>query len=215
LPPRLTRVDELILEQHGSLTVDDECYFLREYTRGGGYQASDTNQLISNLKKSADRRGQRDYRYKEQAIEIAGRELRAALRAGWLTAATLVPIPPSASRDDPLYDDRMTRVIQTMARGLQVDVRELVTQRATTDPTHLSGDYRPRIAEILENYEIDESLAEPPPNSIGLFDDILTAGSHFRAAKLLLQQRFGDVPVVGIFIARRVFPPEYDSTLSI
>lgn len=109
----------------------------------------------------------------------------------------------------------MTRVIRTMTRGLQVDVRELIVQRESTTPAHLSGDYRPRVAEILENYEIDESLIEPPPNSIGLFDDILTAGSHFRAAKLLLQQRFGDIPVVGIFIARRVLPPDNNPALPI
>jgi predicted amidophosphoribosyltransferase len=215
LPPRLTRVDELILDEHGSLTVDDECYFLREYTRGGGYQASDTNQLITNLKKSTERRGQRDYRYKQQAIEIAGRELGAALKEDWLKAATLVPIPPSASREDPLYDDRMTKVIRTMTLGLQVDVRELIVQRESTAPAHLSGDYRPRVAEIFENYEIDQSHTDPPPNIVGLFDDILTAGSHFRAAKLLLQQRFGDIPVVGIFIARRVFPPRNDPALPI
>jgi predicted amidophosphoribosyltransferase len=207
LPPRLTRVDELILEQHGSLTVDDECYFLREYTRGGGFQASETNQLIANLKKSVERRDQRDYRYKEQAIEVAGRELRASLRENWLRTATLVPIPPSANRDDPLYDDRIIRVIRALTRGLEVDVRELIVQRESIVPAHLRGDYRPRVPEIFENYEIDESIADPAPTRIGLFDDILTAGSHFRAAKLLLQQRFGEIPVVGIFIARRIFDP--------
>jgi predicted amidophosphoribosyltransferase len=183
--------------------------FCASTTRCGGYQASETNQLISNLKKSTERHGQSDYRYKQQAIEIAGRELRATIREEWLRKSTLVPIPPSASRNDPLYDDRMTKVIQTMTRCLQVDVRELIIQRESTTPAHLSGDYRPRVAEILANHEINESLAEPSPNSIGLFDDILTAGSHFRVAKLLLQQRFGDIPVVGIFIARRIFPAEH------
>ncbi len=211
MPPRLTRVDELILEEHGSLTVEDECYFLREYTRGVGYQASDTNQLITNLKKSTERRGQRDYRYKQQAVEIAGRELRSALNPEWLKTTTLVPIPPSSSRDDPHYDDRITQVIQVVTSGLQADIRELIMQRESTTPAHLSGNYRPTVAEILENYAIDETLTEPAPNRIGLFDDILTAGSHFRAAKLLLQQRFGAISVVGIFVARRIFPREQDS----
>ncbi len=188
--------------------MDDECYFLREYTKGGGYQASSSNQLIANLKKSVERRGQRDYRYKEAAIESAGVELRSALREEWLRAATLVPIPPSATCSNPLYDDRMTRVLRCTTSGLQVDLRELILQQTSTVPAHLSGDYRPRVAEILENYAIDERLAEPPPTAVGLFDDILTAGSHFRAAKLLLQRRFGDIPVVGIFIARRIFPTE-------
>lgn len=210
MPPRLTRVDELILDEHGSLTVEDECYFLREYTRGVGYQASDTNQLIANLKKSTERRGQRDYRYKQQAIEIAGREFRSALNPEWLRTATLVPIPPSSNRDDPRYDHRITQVIQVVTSGLQADIRELIMQRESTIPAHLSGNYRPTVAEILENYAIDETLTEPTPNRIGVFDDILTAGSHFRATKLLLQQRFGAIPVVGIFVARRIFPREQD-----
>lgn len=87
-------------------------------------------------------------------------------------------------------------------------MRELIVQQTSTVPAHLSGEYRPRVSEILENYAIDERLAEPSPTAVGLFDDILTAGSHFKAAKVLLQQRFGDIPVVGIFIARRIFPAE-------
>jgi hypothetical protein len=123
LPARLTKVDELILDEHGSLTPEDECYFLREYTRGVGYQASDTNQLIANLKKSTERRGQRDYPYKQQAIEIVGREFRSALNLEWLKTATLVPIPPSSSRDDPHFDDRITQVIKVLASGLGADIR--------------------------------------------------------------------------------------------
>ena len=37
-----------------------------------------------------------------------------------------------------------------------------------------------------------------------LVDDVLTAGSHFRAAKDLLSLNFPGVPVVGLFVARRV-----------
>jgi predicted amidophosphoribosyltransferase len=191
------------------LSADDECYFLREYTSHQGYQASATNQLISNLKKSVERQGMYEYRYKLQAIQIAGNELRAALNDEWLNIATLVPIPPSARRDDPLYDDRITRIIRVMTRSLDADVRELIRQVRSSTPAHLSGDCRPSVQEILENYEIDETVAEPPPTSIGLFDDILTAGSHFRAAKLLLQLRFPGVPVIGVFIARRIFPADY------
>jgi len=42
------------------------------------------------------------------------------------------------------------------------------------------------------------------PKHIGLFDDVITAGSHFRAAKDLLQDRFPEAKIVGIFVARRV-----------
>jgi hypothetical protein len=46
----------------------------------------------------------------------------------------------------------------------------------------------------------------PAPVRIGVVDDVLTLGAHFRAMKHVLQQRFPGVPVVGFFIARRVHP---------
>jgi hypothetical protein len=93
-----------------------------------------------------------------------------------------------------------------MTTGMQVDFRELIVQVRTVAAAHRSGDSRPSVVEILENYEIDESLAVPEPTTVALFDDILTAGSHFKAAKRLLSNRFPEVRVVGIFVARRIFP---------
>jgi len=207
LAPRLSKVDELILDQHGSLTAEDECYYLLEWTRGGGYSASATNQLIANLKKTNDKKGTPGYHYKEEAIETSAYNLRNAVNAEWLKEATLVPIPPSSCKSDPNYDDRMTRVLRALTRGLaKRDIRELIIHRESMTPAHTSGDCRPTVAEIRANYEIDGSLVEPPPKIIGIFDDILTAGSHFRAAKMLLTERFPAVPVIGVFIARRIFP---------
>jgi hypothetical protein len=42
---------------------------------------------------------------------------------------------------------------------------------------------------------------------MAILDDVLTAGTHFRAMSIVLSQRFPGVPIVGLFIARRVFPP--------
>lgn len=208
MAPRLSKVDELILDQHGSLTAEDECYYLLEWTRGGGYSASATNQLIANLRKTNDKKGTLGYHYKEEAIETSAYNLRNAINAEWLKEATLVPIPPSSCRSDPNYDDRMTGVLRALTRGLaKRDIRELIIHRESMTPAHTSGDCRPTVAEIRANYEIDESLVEPSPRIIGIFDDILTAGSHFRAAKMLLTERFPAVPVIGVFIARRIFPP--------
>lgn len=48
---RLTRIDELIREQHYHLEDGDLCYFFGEYTARQGAAYSETNQLIMNLKK--------------------------------------------------------------------------------------------------------------------------------------------------------------------
>jgi predicted amidophosphoribosyltransferase len=64
-------------------------------------------------------------------------------------------------------------------------------------------DNRPRPDQIQANYGIDDALRNPTPKVIGLFDDVLTTGSHYRAASAVLKQAFPDVRIIGFFIARR------------
>jgi predicted amidophosphoribosyltransferase len=63
---------------------------------------------------------------------------------------------------------------------------------------------RPTPEQIQANYGIDPALRDPDPQVIGLFDDVLTTGAHFRAASAALKQSFPGVRIVGLFIARRV-----------
>ena len=109
-PRRLTAIDDLTRPDHFHLGAGDECYFFGEYVSGRGYQYSPTNQLLMNLKKAPDRRGLPEWRYKEDAIRQVAAAFRYALGDS-LDRLTFVPVPPSKARDDPLYDDRLTRVI--------------------------------------------------------------------------------------------------------
>jgi hypothetical protein len=43
---------------------------------------------------------------------------------------------------------------------------------------------------------------------IGIVDDVLTVGNHFRAMSNRLAERFPDASIVGIFVARRAIPHE-------
>jgi predicted amidophosphoribosyltransferase len=97
-------------------------------------------------------------------------------------------------------------MLQLLVELGHYDVRELLYQRESVEATHLA-DVRPGIAEIAANLEIDESTCSPAPRSIALFDDVVTTGKHFRAAKQVLEDRFPGVPIYGIFVARRVFAP--------
>ena len=47
---------------------------------------------------------------------------------------------------------------------------------------------------------------DPAPAAIAIVDDVLTAATHYRAMHTALSERLPSVPVVGFFIARRVFP---------
>lgn len=198
---RLTEIDASNIDLHTRLTADDRCLFLFEYTSGQDYTFSATNNLIINLKKKPGAPGQY---YKNQAIARCTDYLRQTLNADWLKQATLVPVPPSKARGDPLYDNRMERVCRQIQPG--ADVRLLVHQTQSTAAAHevQPGD-RPTVEDLLAVYEINEQLAAPAPKVIGIVDDVLTAGTHYRAMQIRLAERFPGVPIFGLFIARRVF----------
>jgi hypothetical protein len=204
---RLTKIDATNIDLHPRLAADDECYFLFEYTSGQSHAFSSTNNLISNLKKKPGTNGQG---YKSSAINDCAVNLRNALNEEWLQQATLVPVPPSKAVGDPLYDNRMERICRSIGGGL--DVRLLVRQATSIAAAHEAAPgERPSVEDLLSIYEIDEALTVPTPKVIGIFDDVLTAGTHFRAMKVILSGRFPGIPIVGVFIARRVFAtPDFD-----
>jgi len=197
----LTRIDELHLSDHYHLDRDDECYFIGEYTAGRGFSHSTTNQLIYNLKKSVDRRGAPEYWHKEEAIRRAARALGQFLNPEFVQRGTFVPVPPSRTPGDPLYDDRIIQVIRQLDPN--VDGREIIRQIVSTPGAHLRQD-RPGPRELYDNYEIEEALVEPLPSTIAVVDDVLTTGAHFKAMKRILQETFPGVKVSGLFLARRV-----------
>lgn len=165
------------------------------------------NQLIYNLKKPVDRRGQRDWVHKERAIENAGTAFAAALPDWFIDQATMIAMPPSKSRNDPRYDDRMERILHRLRAIKACDVRDLLIQDASREiPAH-DGD-RPGPEALAQGYRIDERAIEPTPRVIGLFDDVLVTGSSFKAAQSVLQTNFPNIRVVGVYVARRIFAPE-------
>lgn len=206
---RLSKIDDSNRADHTRLTDGDQCLYLFEYTSGKGYSFSATNGLISNLKKKPSLRGRPGYQYKQQAINKCAAALGGTLNPAWLDEATLVPVPGSKMLGHPDYDDRVER----MCRGIRanIDVRSLVRQTSSTEASHEAGaGNRVTVEQLLAVYKIDEALARQPPRSIGIIDDVLTAGTHFRAMDDLLPRRFPNVPIVGIFVARRVFPNPFD-----
>ncbi len=209
MPIRLSKIDELTRGDHTFLEPEDRCYYLREYNSRKGYQFSGSNQLVFNLKKPLDRRGQADWKHKGRAIQTAGRELREALdvlNPAWLGNSTLVPVPPSKTKSDPLYDDRIVEMLRVAGAGLELDLRELVLQRESTEAAHVA-ELRPRLTRLIENYRVDESLLTPLPRVLAIVDDVLTTGAHFKAVQTLLRDRIPAVPILGLFIARRVPDP--------
>ncbi len=211
--PRFRRIDSTNIGDHYHLTPDDVCYFFFEYTAQKKYDYSATNNLISNLKKKPGSSSFAELRYKAGAIQQCASYISSAVNMDNLPGWTIVPIPPSKQKGDPAYDDRLLRVCKLLSSPKPLDVRELVVQSLSTIAAHeaMPGQ-RPTVDELLALYSIDESVVQPPPTGILLVDDVLTAGTHYRAMHTVLSQRFPGVPIHAMFIARRVFPPDAATT---
>ena len=86
-----------------------------------------------------------------------------------------------------------------------LDVRCLIQQTVSIKASHATRDgNRASVEELISNYQLDETLTNPAPTVIGIFDDVLTVGRHYRAMHTILSKRFPGVPITGIFIARTI-----------
>ncbi|WP_406626088.1 hypothetical protein [Acidovorax sp. SDU_ACID1] len=213
---RLQIVGEIERRQHYYLTAEHRCYFFgeytpHEYTNGARAAYSETNQHIGNLKKPPSRRGQTDWPYKGKAIRLAGQRLYDAIKwdAPGMRLATFVPVPPSKTRQDANYDDRILQILNNLNGHLpfDLDIRDMLISDGSLRASHENFE-RAAPADIRRSLVLNAELARkaPNPKSIFLVDDVLTTGAHFVGISDLLSESFPGVPVIGIFMARTVRP---------
>lgn len=206
---KLTRIDATSIGDHTKLLPSDECYFWLEYTSGKPFSFGRGNSLISNLKKKPSTSNQYELGYKQGAINQCSAFFRGAINADWIASATLVAIPGSKISGHPDFDPRMARVINGIGADASQRLRDLIRFRQSFAASHeCQPGERPTVEQLVANLEIVEAVATPPPARIGVFDDVLTAGVHYRAVHNVLSARFPGVPIVGFFVARRVFAHE-------
>ncbi len=197
---RFQKIDELTVCDHYHLNLEaDKCWYMFNYTAGAGFSYSKTNSLISNLKKEVKLIGTPQYQYKLNAIT----EIASYFSEIECNSVTLVPIPPSKAKSDPLYDDRIVRILKLAFGGNpQADIREMVLRINSVTPAHSSTN-RPTINQIEENLTIDQSLTANVRGTIFLVDDVLTTGASFVAVKRLINRALPNIHVVGLFVCRR------------
>lgn len=97
-------------------------------------------------------------------------------------------------------------MLATAFEGWSPDIRLLLRQTVSTESDHARG-IRIAFDDLLAITEIDASqLAAPLRETVVLFDDVLTTGKHFKVCLRKIREVRPNVPVVGVFVARRVFP---------
>jgi hypothetical protein len=208
IPDRLQQIDQLIVGDHYYIALDDECYFCWEYVVKGGYVQYAVNDFIHNFEIPSDCPDPWRLRHKTKAVGFAAKALQSLIPADLKQTSTFVPIPPSKIKEDPAHDERLSLALRSIVPPL-ADVRELVLQNENT----VSKGKQIHPSQRAANYRINEECASPDPTHIVLVDDVLTTGSHFKGAMMVLQQRYPRVGIVGLFLARAIRPDVVPETM--
>ena len=205
----LLALDERLRPDHWFLDAADHCHCLADYLPGRGYRANEVNQLIVNLKcpPSIASIDPRRRHYKRAAIGQIARALRAALSQSAVECATWIPIPTSRPLRDPDYDDRLQRILLAAFGHYALDLRMVLYQSTATASDHASV-RRISTEALYRVIGLDRALLARAPlrERIVLFDDVLTTGKHYKCCERRLREVLADIPISGLFVARRVLP---------
>lgn len=197
LPPIPNVLIPLQPGPHMHLNADDRCYYIWDYAAAGTANEAPllraTQQLVWDLKLCPSVNERLPGRPKDRALQHVSRALSALLPEEF-RHATFVPMPPSETSED--RDDRLIRILAHVAK----DVRIALECRHSTQP--LQKDLS--VSERIENLIVNTERLAPPPQMIVIVDDVISSGSHFRAAAQRLRDICPGVPIVGLFFARTI-----------
>lgn len=183
------------------LNHNDECHYLGDYVSGEWHHPMTS--FILDFKSKSDH-----FRYANKGRAI--QQLARVLSGINLEDFTIVPVPPSKAKNDPLYDDRLVRTLKAVEsiKGCALDVRELVTQNQSYEASHDSARLRknrPTSWDLMSRYRMADIPADELKDTIIIFDDVITKGSHFKAIQRLLSEKYPDKNIIGLFIAQTYF----------
>jgi hypothetical protein len=193
---------DLIENPPARLDCSDECYYAREYAAGKGFAHSDTNQLISNLKKPVSARGTPAWKYKLRAIQQFADEL-ACLLATIPDDFLVAHIPSSKRTDHPDYDRRLEDVVNlAVAKCPRATQVAPVLRAVTLTPAHQSGASRPSPLEVRASLTWNGLKSG---RELLFVDDVVTSGTTFKECKRLVERHAPTVSVCGVFWARTIW----------
>ena len=200
------------------ISGQDECFFVMEYIRGGGYQASRANQLIINFKKSKNTQNPAETHHIDRSID----EFTAALTAPieyycrqLEQPVGLVSIPRAKLKTDSGYSDGLEVVGLKLASkfGNRIRLETPIVNKKSREKSSQTGETRNRqyIEGVKANFEWRGLHSRP--RILLIYDDVLTSGAQFTAVKEFINQNIDepDRPkMVGLFWAKAIHPNPVD-----
>ena len=195
--------------------LEDDCYFLLDYTPGGGYQASEDNQLVLNLKTNPKAAKSPRHRHR---IRLSVKGFAEALHRPidyyrrLFSRISLVPIPNSKSKTDPDHHDNLEIIGQILQSkfGQRIKLENPIANKFTRRKASKTFGVRDRqyIERLKANFHW-LGLSNQPELII-IYDDVITSGAQFRAVKEFISANLEHQPkprMIGFFWARTTRQP--------
>ena len=195
------KLEESYLYFHSYIKSDDKCVFAREYKSRAGFKASKTNQDIWNFKKSPLIKKTSEWKYRTKAIKTFAKEIVRLFKP--ISNATITAIPSSKPKIHPEYDNRFEDLFKELLKTRpKLNIEWPVEIQDIMHSAHHGGSRDP---EDIKKIYIWKGFKNTP-EKIGIVDDVLTTGAHFRAMSDFLRENGYKGQIVGIFWSRAVYP---------
>ena len=179
------------------LEPGDYCYFAREYTPGAGFTESETNDLIVNIKKPVDRKGKREWCWKEDAIKRFAKELSQLLDGNY----TVTCVPSSKAKNDPLYDSRIEDTLHLLRQNNpKICIEYPIVRTKSVLAKHKGGVRDPNI----ECNSLEWVGFQKDHSQIIIVDDVITSGAGFKTCQRIILENISSMQVIGVFWARSI-----------
>jgi hypothetical protein len=96
------------------------------------------------------------------------------------------------------------RILRTAFEGYDIDVRSALFQARSCCADHCRVQ-RLSLQVLYDGIRVNAATlsARSLRTQIVLFDDVLTTGKHYRCCERRLREAIADVPIGGLFLARR------------
>lgn len=181
-----------------NLKDDDLCYHFLYYTKEG-YAYSEANSIVLNFKKPVIYKEQKHWDYKIKAIKYFANLINNAITIK--QPITIIPCATSNPRKSENFDNRLDEVANELSKlnPSLYDAQFCLDTIYPQKPVHSGG---VRDAEVIKSVTTFIMPKTTPHNNIILIDDVFTTGAHFRAYKDIIQAKYPNHQIIGVFLAR-------------
>lgn len=191
------KIDAVTQATIPNLTQNDQCWYARDFLRHRGFAGGETNSLILNFKKVPNTAG---WNHRTNAVRKFADEASLLISVDREASLCVTAIPSSKARNHAQYDHRFEDMFaQLKTLRPCIDIQWPITCQTTTIASHQGGTRLPQ--GISSNY-VWNGFTHTIPESILIFDDVLTSGAHYRAFVDFLRTNGFTGEIFGIFWAK-------------